>query len=193
MQLTNGPSNQLYLGGRFLLVKHVASTTMSSDSNIITLPESSICDDIPMLQLFLNLEPKRNKQTFTTSFLFLLKLFMLECSQKRQQVHVPLLQKRNKQNTDLPLVHPHPKNGTVDRGHTGHTQTFPTTMISDHRTCLSWAASLWPRFGGLDGWMGFVEVWAYLHHPKVNEWLEVEHVLKRRCCNAIQTHFDFRY
>lgn len=60
-------------------------------------------------------------------------------------------------------------------------QTLPTTIISDHRTCLSWAASC--GCPDLVGWMdeAVFEVWAlYLHHAKLlNKRLKVEHILKK--------------
>lgn len=89
----------------FFWVKHVAATTfffeMQTSSQV---PKDQKCDDIPMLQLFMNLN---EITTFTTSVFLFSKLFMPESSLKNVNggMFVPS-KKRNKQ-TDLPWLHPH--------------------------------------------------------------------------------------
>ena len=98
---TYSPCNQLYLGGIFL-VKHVATTTMSSDANIITGPESSKCDDIPMLQLSANLKEIRHSQLPS----FFLETFHARIFAKKTSTGACSPKNRNRQ-TDLPWLHPH--------------------------------------------------------------------------------------
>lgn len=145
---TYSPCNQLYLGGIFL-VKRVAATTMSSDANIITGPESSKCDDIPMLQLFANLNEINNKPQLPS---FCSRNFSCQNIRKKNDNGVPS-KKRNKQ-TDLPWLHPHP-NDTVDRVtvETCHTPNFANDhhLRSPNMLVLGCQLRL-PRFGEV-GWM----------------------------------------